>query len=150
MPRVLLTFQENNKERKTNIHIYTSNYEDTPYLIKEFIYGHLIFSSGFGWSYTNTVSHENIYNYLNWIPFKRIFFSIFGEIHCNQLVSVFMYWVELKKDSSTCDALRDFVPFVQFVQERENTHGGVLLLVNLQTDGLVLLLVKFKPFSNVF
>ena len=90
MPRVLLPFQENNKERKTNIHIYTSNYEDTPYLIKEFIYGHLIFSSGFGWSYTNTVSHENIYNYLHWIPGKRIFFSIFGEIHCNQLVSVFM------------------------------------------------------------
>ena len=61
-----------------------------------------------------------------------------------------MYWVELKKDSSTCDALRDFVPFVQFVHEWENTHGGVLLLVNLQTEGLVLLLVMFKPFSNVF
>ena len=26
-----------------------------------------------------------------------------------------------------CDALRDFVPFVQF-KKRENTHGGVLLL----------------------
>ena len=29
------------------------------------------------------------------------------------------------------DALRDLVPFVQF-KKRENTHGGVLLLVKLQ------------------
>ena len=29
-----------------------------------------------------------------------------------------------------CDALRDLVPFAQF-KKRENTHGGVLLLVNL-------------------
>ena len=26
-----------------------------------------------------------------------------------------------------CDALRDFVPFVQF-KKRKNTHGGVVLL----------------------
>ena len=30
-----------------------------------------------------------------------------------------------------CDTLRDLVPFVQF-KKRENTHGGVLILVKLQ------------------
>ena len=33
--------------------------------------------------------------------------------------------------SNICDALRDWVPFAQF-QKRENTHGGMLLLVKLQ------------------
>ena len=46
-----------------------------------------------------------------------------------------------------CAALRDFVPFVQF-KKRENTHGGVLLLVTVshlakrlikRVGGLVLL-----------
>ena len=32
---------------------------------------------------------------------------------------------------SKCDALRDLVPLVQFTK-RENTHGGVLLLVKLE------------------
>ena len=32
-----------------------------------------------------------------------------------------------------CGALRDLVPFVQF-KRRENTHGGVLLLVKLQVS----------------
>ena len=32
-----------------------------------------------------------------------------------------------------CDALRDLVPFVQF-KKRENTHGGVLILVKLQVQ----------------
>ena len=31
-----------------------------------------------------------------------------------------------------CDALRDFLPFVQFKKQKKNTHGGVLLLVKLQ------------------
>ena len=34
---------------------------------------------------------------------------------------------------SKCDALRDLVPFVQF-KKRESTHGGVLILVKLQTS----------------
>ena len=33
-----------------------------------------------------------------------------------------------------CDALRDLGPFVQFTK-RENSHGGVLLLVNLKAFG---------------
>ena len=33
----------------------------------------------------------------------------------------------------TCDALRDLVPFVQF-KKRENTHGGVVILVKLQAS----------------
>ena len=33
-----------------------------------------------------------------------------------------------------CDALRDLGPFVQFTK-RENTHGRVLLLVNLKAFG---------------
>ena len=36
-----------------------------------------------------------------------------------------------------CDALRDLVPFVQF-KKRENTYGGVLLLVKLQAFSLQL------------
>ena len=31
------------------------------------------------------------------------------------------------------DALRDLIPFVQF-KKRENTHGGVLLLVKVQAS----------------
>ena len=38
---------------------------------------------------------------------------------------------------SKCDALRNLVPFVQF-KKRENTHGGVLLLVKLQAFRLQL------------
>ena len=32
-----------------------------------------------------------------------------------------------------CGALRDLVPFIQF-KNVKNTHGGVLLLVKLQTN----------------
>ena len=35
------------------------------------------------------------------------------------------------------DVLSDLVPFMQF-KKRENTHGGVLLLVKLQTKNLYL------------
>ena len=34
------------------------------------------------------------------------------------------------------DALRDLVLFVQF-KKRENTHGGVLLLVKLQAEAIL-------------
>ena len=37
----------------------------------------------------------------------------------------------------TCDVLRDLVPFVQF-KKRENTHGGLLLLLKLQAFSLQL------------
>ena len=33
-------------------------------------------------------------------------------------------------ETSVCDVLRDFAPFIQF-KKRENTHGGLLLLVKL-------------------
>ena len=36
-----------------------------------------------------------------------------------------------------CDVLRDLVPFVQF-KKRENTHGGLLLLLKLQAFSLQL------------
>ena len=39
---------------------------------------------------------------------------------------------------STCDALRDLVPFVQFKNRAKNTYGGVLLLVKLQAKSLQL------------
>ena len=39
--------------------------------------------------------------------------------------------------NSACVALRDLLPFVQF-KNMKNTHGGVLLLVKLQTKSLQL------------
>ena len=39
-------------------------------------------------------------------------------------------WHKWYKGRKICDTLHDLVPFVQF-KNRENTHGGVLLLVKL-------------------
>ena len=44
------------------------------------------------------------------------------------LISVYRF---VLKESFSCDALRDSVPFLQF-KNVKNTHGGVLLLVKLQ------------------
>ena len=40
-------------------------------------------------------------------------------------------------NSMKCDALRDLVAFAQF-KKRENIHGGVLILVKLQTSATLL------------
>ena len=51
-------------------------------------------------------------------------FSILGTCRLST------YWTK----RSVCDTLGDLVTCAQF-KKRENTHGGVLLLVKLQTEG---------------
>ena len=46
-------------------------------------------------------------------------------------------------DVDICDVLRNLVPLVQF-KKRENTHGGVLLLVKLQAFSCYWLLLLVK------
>ena len=41
--------------------------------------------------------------------------------------------IVVSNNSNICDALRDLVPFVQFKKREKKNHGGVLLLVKLQT-----------------
>ena len=53
-------------------------------------------------------------------------------------MGTFITWNDVKYNS-ICDALRNFVSFEQF-KKRENTHGGVLLLVKLQAKSLQLYL----------
>ena len=48
--------------------------------------------------------------------------------------------------TSICDALCDLVSFVQF-KKRENTHGGVLLLVKLQVFSFMDFLTFFKLYK---
>ena len=57
------------------------------------------------------------------IEFIVVFFIDIHPIHT--------WKTNVKPHIKICDALHDFVPFVQF-QKSKNTHGGVLLLVKLQ------------------
>ena len=62
---------------------------------------------------------------------ERLFFR---NIYITNNVRFAMYEVfplSLSESFSNCDVLRDLVSFVQF-KKRENTHGGVLLLLKLQ------------------
>ena len=45
---------------------------------------------------------------------------------------------------SICGALRDLVRFAQF-KKRKNTHGGVLILVNLQTEACNVTKINIPP-----
>ena len=51
--------------------------------------------------------------------------------------------MEVQQDSR-CGGLRDLVPFVQF-KKRENTHGGVLILVKLQASTFFKFTNGIKP-----
>ena len=46
--------------------------------------------------------------------------------------------MEILRNFSICDALRDLVPFVQF-KNVKSTHGGALILIKLQALNLTLL-----------
>ena len=52
----------------------------------------------------------------------------------------------LTHSKAICDVLRDLVPFAQF-KKRENTHGGVLLLVKLQVFSFMDFLTFFKLYK---
>ena len=45
--------------------------------------------------------------------------------------SLFTFDMPVLEFVNICDVMRNLVPFVQF-KKRENSHGGVLLLVKLQ------------------